>query len=110
LKSHPQFELATRQQLNPLGTPGYGGMLSVELSTLKDARLFVKGLEIFTLAERLGGVESLVCHPATMTHASVPAELRTELGISDGLVRLSVGIENVDDLLKDINNALTKIA
>jgi cystathionine beta-lyase/cystathionine gamma-synthase len=110
LKSHPQFELATRQQLNPLGTPGYGGMLSVELSTLKDARLFVKGLEIFTLAESLGGVESLVCHPATMTHASVPAELRTELGISDGLVRLSVGIENVDDLLKDINNALAKIA
>ncbi len=109
LKSHPQFKLATRQQLNPHGKPGYGGMLSVELSSLEDARNFVKGLEIFTLAESLGGVESLVCHPATMTHASIPAELLTELGITDGLVRLSVGIEHVDDLLLDINNALINI-
>ena len=109
LESHPQFELATRQQLNPHGEPGYGGMLSVELDTLENARQFVKGLEIFTLAESLGGVESLVCHPATMTHASIPEKIRGELGITDGLVRLSVGIEHVDDLLMDINNALSKL-
>jgi cystathionine beta-lyase/cystathionine gamma-synthase len=110
LESHPQFELATRQQLSPHGNPGYGGMLSVELSSLEDARQFVKGLEVFTLAESLGGVESLVCHPATMTHASIPPEIQAELGISDGLVRLSVGIEHVDDLLQDINHALSRIA
>jgi len=109
LESHPQFELATRQQLNPHGEPGYGGMFSVELDTLENARQFVKGLEIFTLAESLGGVESLVCHPATMTHASIPEKIRGELGITDGLVRLSVGIEHVDDLLMDINNALSKL-
>ena len=109
LESHPQFELATRQQLNPHGEPGYGGMLSIELDTLENARQFVKGLEIFTLAESLGGVESLVCHPATMTHASIPEKIRGELGITDGLVRLSVGIEHVDDLLTDINNALSKV-
>lgn len=109
LESHPQFELATRQQLNPHGEPGYGGMLSVELNTLENARQFVKGLEIFTLAESLGGVESLVCHPATMTHASIPEKIRSELGITDGLIRLSVGIEHVDDLLMDINNALSKV-
>ena len=109
LKSHPQFELATRQQLNPNGKPGYGGMLSVELSSLDNARKFVKGLEIFTLAESLGGVESLVCHPATMTHASIPPKIRSELGISDGLIRLSVGIEHVDDLLADIKNALLRV-
>ena len=109
LPSHPQFELATRQQLNPHGKPGYGGMLSVELNSVENARQFVKGLEIFTLAESLGGVESLVCHPATMTHASIPKEIRVELGITDGLIRLSVGIEHVDDLLMDINNALSKV-
>jgi len=109
LESHPQFELATRQQLNPHGEPGYGGMLSVELDTLENARQFVKGLEIFTLAESLGGVESLVCHPATMTHASIPEKIRGELGITDGLVRLSVGIEHADDLLMDINNALSRV-
>jgi len=109
LKSHPQFELATRQQLNPHGKPGYGGMISIELNNLENARQFVKGLEIFTLAESLGGVESLVCHPATMTHASIPKEIRVELGITDGLIRLSVGIEHVDDLLIDINNALSKV-
>ena len=109
LKSHPQFELATRQQLNPNGKPGYGGMLSVDLSSLDNARKFVRGLEIFTLAESLGGVESLVCHPATMTHASIPPKIRSELGISDGLIRLSVGIEHVDDLLADIKNALSRV-
>ena len=109
LKSHPQFELATRQQLNPHGEPGYGGMISIELNNLENARQFVKGLEVFTLAESLGGVESLVSHPATMTHASIPNEIRVELGITDGLIRLSVGIEHVDDLLIDINNALSKV-
>jgi cystathionine beta-lyase/cystathionine gamma-synthase len=109
LKSHSQFALATRQQLDPHGKPGYGGMISVQLNNLENARQFVKGLEIFTLAESLGGVESLVCHPATMTHASIPSEIRTELGITDGLIRLSIGIEHVDDLLMDISNALSKV-
>ncbi len=109
LESHRQFILATSQQLSPHGKPGYGGMISVELKNLEDARAFVKNLEIFTLAESLGGVESLVCHPATMTHASIPFEIRNDLGITDGLVRLSVGIENVDDLLADINKALSKV-
>lgn len=109
LKSHPQFELATQQQLNPHDKPGYGGIFSVELNSLENARQFVKGLEIFTLAESLGGVESLVCHPATMTHASIPPEIRNELGITDGILRLSVGIEHIEDLLMDINNALLRV-
>jgi len=109
LKSHPHFELATKQQLSPHGKPGYGGMISVELDCLESARKFVKGLEIFTLAESLGGVESLVCHPATMTHASIPVDVRNELGITDGLVRLSVGIENVEDLINDIDGALSSV-
>ena len=109
LKSHPHFELATKQQLSPHGKPGYGGMISIELDCIESARKFVKGLEIFTLAESLGGVESLVCHPATMTHASIPVEVRNELGITDGLVRLSVGIENVEDLINDIDGALSSV-
>jgi len=67
---------------------------------------FLENIEIFTLAESLGGVESLVCHPATMTHASMPEELRAQVGITDGLIRLSVGIEDIDDLKDDISNAL----
>ena len=81
-------------------------MISIDLGSLSAAKKFVKGLNIFTLAESLGGVESLVCHPATMTHASIPKEVRNELGVTDGLVRLSIGIENLNDLKEDIKSAL----
>jgi cystathionine beta-lyase/cystathionine gamma-synthase len=109
LTSHPQHNLATKQQKNPHGKSGYGGMISVELDSIDLAKSFVKNLKIFTLAESLGGVESLVCHPATMTHASVPEDVRNSLGLSDGLVRLSVGIEHSEDLLEDIESALQNI-
>ena len=109
LISHPQHSLATKQQKSPHGKAGYGGMISVELDSIDLAKSFVKNLKIFTLAESLGGVESLVCHPATMTHASVPHDVRNSLGLSDGLVRLSVGIEHPEDLLADIEIALQNI-
>jgi cystathionine beta-lyase/cystathionine gamma-synthase len=81
-------------------------MVSFDLSSLERARAFCDAVEVFTLAESLGGVESLVCHPATMTHASVPASERERLGIGDGMVRLSVGIEDVDDLEADVLQGL----
>jgi cystathionine beta-lyase/cystathionine gamma-synthase len=88
---------------------GFGGMVSFVLRedrrTLARARAFLKSLRVFTCAESLGGVESLAEHPAIMTHASIPAERRRALGISDGLIRLSVGIEHVDDLLADLEQA-----
>ena len=100
LKSHPQHDLATKQ------ATGYGGMVSFELKGgLEAARKFVKGLKLFALAESLGGVESLCDHPAIMTHASVPPEERAKLGISDGLLRLSVGIESSGDQLLDLEHA-----
>ena len=101
LESHPQHELATRQM------SGYGGMITFLLGGgLESARRLLENVEVFALAESLGGVESLIEHPAIMTHASVPAEVRAELGISDGLVRLSVGIEDKDDLIADLERAL----
>ncbi len=109
LVSHPHHELAKQQQLDPHGNPSFGGMISLELGSLERARMFVKKLDIFTLAESLGGVESLVCHPASMTHASIPAEMRQKLGVTDGLVRLSVGIEHIIDLELDIENAVNSI-
>jgi len=108
LKNHPNHEIAKKQQLNPSGDSVFGGMISIDLGSIKNARTFVKNLEIFTLAESLGGVESLVCHPATMTHASIPENIRNDLGITQGLVRLSVGIEDVNDLIGDINQAINK--
>lgn len=99
LPSHPQHELAKRQM------SGFGGMLSVDVGTRERAELVIDRLKVFTLAESLGGVESLVCHPATMTHASVPAERRAAIGIGDGLVRFSVGVEDGDDLLADVEGA-----
>ena len=108
LKKHPNHEIAKKQQLNPSGDSVFGGMISIDLGSIKNARTFVKNLEIFTLAESLGGVESLVCHPATMTHASIPENIRNDLGITQGLVRLSVGIEDVNDLIGDINQAINK--
>ncbi len=101
LASHPQHALARRQMR------GFSGMIAVELDTdLAGARRFLEACEIFALAESLGGVESLIEHPAIMTHATIPAEQRGRLGIGDSLVRLSVGIENVDDLKHDLRGAL----
>lgn len=101
LAAHPQHDLARRQM------QGFGGMISIILRGGEAAaRRFCERLEIFTLAESLGGVESLVNHPAIMTHASVPAERRAQLGISDSLVRLSVGVEDVEDLRADLEQAL----
>ena len=84
---------------------GFGGMLSVELGSRERAERVIDRLRVFTLAESLGGVESLVCHPATMTHASVPAARRAAIGIGDGLIRFSVGVEDVNDLLGDLEAA-----
>ena len=84
-------------------------MISIEFSNMDKARKFVKNLNLFILAESLGGVESLVCHPASMTHASIPENIRSKIGLSDGLVRLSIGVEHPDDLLEDINSALNQI-
>ncbi|MCO7629811.1 cystathionine gamma-synthase [Pseudomonas sp. HOU2] len=104
LPSHPQHELAKRQM------HGFGGMISVDLnSDLEGARRFLENVKIFALAESLGGVESLIEHPAIMTHATIPAETRAKLGIGDGLVRLSVGVEDLEDLRADLAYALTKI-
>jgi len=104
LPNHPNHEIA-KKQMN-----GFGGMITVVLKGgLKTATTFLERTKIFALAESLGGVESLIEHPAIMTHASVPAEVRKELGIEDGLVRLSVGIESVEDLLEDLNQALSGV-
>jgi cystathionine beta-lyase/cystathionine gamma-synthase len=102
LPSHPQYELARRQM------SGYSGMLSIELGSRSNAERFINALEIITLAESLGGVESLVCHPATMTHASIPEKERSRRGITDGLVRLSIGIEDTSDLIEDVRHALDR--
>ena len=104
LKSHPQFEMARRQM------SGFGGMISFEMDGgLEEARAFLEGLRIFSLAESLGGVESLIEHPALMTHASIPKEEREKVGITDSLIRVSVGIEDVDDLKEDLDNALRRV-
>ena len=101
LESHPQHQLA-KKQMN-----GFGGIISIELSGgLEASKSFLEKTKIFSLAESLGGVESLIEHPALMTHASVPAEIRDKIGITDGLIRLSVGIESVEDLIDDIDQAL----
>lgn len=104
LPSHPQHELAKRQM------SGFGGMMTFFVGdTLEEARRFLESLELFTLAESLGGVESLIEHPAIMTHASIPADVRKEIGILDNLVRVSVGIEGVEDLIADLDQALAKV-
>ena len=101
LESHPQHELAREQM------PGFGGIVTFFIKgDLEDARRFLERCRVFSLAESLGGVESLVDHPAIMTHASVPSSERAKLGISDTLIRLSVGIEDVDDLIADLDQAL----
>jgi len=100
LATHPQHELAKRQQR------GFGSMLSFELGSLENANAFATRLKLCYLAESLGGVETLICHPATMTHAAVGAEGRAKLGITDGLMRISVGIEEVEDIIADLEQAL----
>ncbi|MBI4419972.1 MAG: cystathionine gamma-synthase [Gemmatimonadetes bacterium] len=104
LPSHEQHDLACRQM------QGFGGMISLDLASAARARAMVESTRLFALAESLGGVESLIGHPVTMTHASVPQELRDSMGLTDGLVRLSVGIEDVDDLIADLEQALEKAA
>jgi cystathionine gamma-lyase len=105
LKSHPQHRLANRQ------ATGSGGMLSFEMKGgLDDAERFLENLKIFALAESLGGVESLIEHPARMTHASVPREIREQVGLTDSLIRVSVGIEHIDDLVADFDQAFGMIS
>lgn len=103
LTSHPQHNLARKQMNN-----GFGGMVSFTFKSgaKTDAIMFLEKLKVFTLAESLGGVESLANHPALMTHASIPAEKRAEIGVTDDMVRLSVGVEDIDDLIADIEQAL----
>jgi len=109
LASHPQHALAKRQMAEATGG-GYGGMISLDLATdLAGARRFLEAVRIFALAESLGGVESLIEHPAIMTHATIPAETRATLGIVDALVRLSVVVEDVEDLRDDLAQALAAI-
>ena len=99
LKDSKGYEIQKKQ------ASGFGGMISFVVADNVDYKKFVKSLKLITLAESLGGVESLICHPATMTHAAIPYEIRQKVGIVDNLLRLSVGIENVDDLIDDLNNA-----
>jgi cystathionine gamma-lyase/cystathionine beta-lyase/cystathionine gamma-lyase/homocysteine desulfhydrase len=103
LAEHPQHELAKRQQ------GGFGSMISMELGSFERANAFAKTLRLGLLAESLGGVETLICHPATMTHAAVGPEGRAKLGITDGLMRVSVGIEDVEDIVADLEQALDSI-
>ena len=101
--SHRQHDLAKRQQR------GFGGMVAFETGSLENARTVLESVRLCTLAESLGGVETLISHPATMTHASVLPETRARLGITDGLVRISVGVEDVEDIIADLDQALDKI-
>ena len=103
LPDHPQRELAMRQMR------GFGGMLSFDLGSLARAKAVLEGVRLMALAESLGGVETLICHPASMTHASVPPERRAALGITDGLVRISAGIEDIADLIADLDQALARL-
>jgi cystathionine beta-lyase/cystathionine gamma-synthase len=103
LPSHPQYDLARRQMR------GFGGMLTFDLGSLEAAGRVLGAVRLMSLAESLGGVETLISHPASMTHASVPAEHRRAIGLTDGLVRISAGIEDIDDLREDLAQALDKV-
>jgi cystathionine beta-lyase/cystathionine gamma-synthase len=103
LKSHPQYALACQQQ------KGFGSMMSFELKNREEAARFLAAVKIFTNAESLGGVESLASHSATTTHASVSAEVRANMGINEGRVRLSVGIEDKEDIIADLEQALAAV-
>ena len=99
LQNHPGYDLAKKQMT------GFGGMIAFDLGSRDRAGRFLETVKLCSLGESLGGVETLISHPATMTHASVPAEERARLGITDGLVRISVGIEDVEDLIADLDQA-----
>jgi cystathionine gamma-lyase/cystathionine beta-lyase/cystathionine gamma-lyase/homocysteine desulfhydrase len=101
LPDHPQHALAKRQMPN-----GFGGMLTFEVPSFDRAREVLNRFKLMSLAESLGGVETLVCHPATMTHASVPADRRAAIGITDSMIRISTGIEDIEDLKEDLDQAL----
>ena len=103
LRSHPQHALAKRQM------SGFGSMITFETGSLKNANKMLKRVRVCSLGESLGGVETLISHPATMTHAALGEKGRKAIGITDGLVRISVGIENVDDILDDLDQALNAI-
>jgi cystathionine beta-lyase/cystathionine gamma-synthase len=103
LPSHPQHELAKRQMR------GFGGMVSFDVGSFEAARAVCNGVKLMALAESLGGVETLICHPASMTHASVPAERRAQIGLTESLVRISVGIEDPQDLIEDLQQALSSL-
>jgi cystathionine beta-lyase/cystathionine gamma-synthase len=104
LPDHPGHEIAKRQMRD------FGAMVSIELKAdIEETRKFTGNIELWTLAESLGGVKSLLCQPATMTHASVDPAMRRQVGIADGLIRLSVGLEDVRDLIRDLEQALEKV-
>ena len=103
LEEHPQYDLAQRQMT------GFGSMITFETGSLSNAKKMLKKVRVCSLAESLGGVETLISHPATMTHAALGAKGRREIGITDGLVRISVGIENVEDIMDDLDQALAAI-
>jgi cystathionine beta-lyase/cystathionine gamma-synthase len=103
LPDHPGHEIQKRQ------ASGFGAMITIEMGSFAAAKAMLEQMQVMSFAESLGGVESLISHPASMTHASIPAERRAELGLTDGMVRLSVGIENVEDLLADLDQALAVV-
>jgi len=103
LSSHPQHALAKKQMR------GFGGVISFSLGSLEKATTLLNNVRLMALAESLGGVETLISHPATMTHASVPADWRIQIGVTDDLVRVSVGIEDVEDLKEDLAQALDRV-
>jgi cystathionine gamma-lyase / homocysteine desulfhydrase len=103
LPAHPHHALARRQMR------GFGGLIAFELGSLERARTLLNSVRLMALAESLGGVETLISHPATMTHASVPPDRRLQIGITDDMVRVSVGIEDIDDLKEDLMQALDQI-
>jgi cystathionine beta-lyase/cystathionine gamma-synthase len=103
LPQHPQHELARRQM------SGFGALITFETGSLKNANAMLRRLKVCTVGESLGGVETLISHPATMTHAALGVKGRKEIGITDGLVRISVGIENVEDIQDDLASALSAI-
>jgi len=106
LKNHPQHEIALKQQKTPNGEVIFGNMISIDVGTIEARDRFLERLDVFTLAESLGGVESLVCVPYDMTHAAIPVKAKLEMGITETLIRLSIGIEDVRDLKADLQNAL----
>jgi len=103
LPDHPGHEIQKRQ------ASGFGSMITIEMGSFEAAKKMLDAMQVMSFAESLGGVESLISHPASMTHASIPAERRAELGLTDGMVRISVGIENIEDLLADLDQALAKV-